>query len=67
MDLENGIIRKPRTKKRNTNKDPMPTAQTPAEAAKKLLTQTKISKKINYAAIDHLFEDSLKLKTETEK
>jgi len=64
MDLENGVVRKPRTKKRNTNKDPAPTAQTPAEAAKKLLTQTKISKKINYAAIDHLFEDSFKLKNE---
>ncbi|CAO3616901.1 unnamed protein product [Cunninghamella blakesleeana] len=53
VDKKNGVYTK-RTKPSKRKK--LPTASTPAEAAKQLLNTRKISKKINQAVFDDMFE-----------
>ncbi|KAI8381450.1 uncharacterized protein BYT42DRAFT_613227 [Radiomyces spectabilis] len=52
MDRQNGII----PKKRGTKRKKLPQASTPAEAAKQLMVTKKISRKINQAVFDDMFE-----------
>ncbi|KAG0131303.1 cyclin-like protein [Tuber indicum] len=58
-DLRNGIIKTARKRKRNkprdSNSEDM--AATPADSAKNMLMRRSYSKKINYKAIEGLFED----------
>ncbi|KAK9475213.1 Brf1-like TBP-binding domain-containing protein [Dipodascopsis tothii] len=62
QDQKNGIIRAPVKRKRNKPKDSsmenLP--ETPAESAKAMLQKKALSKKINYAALDHLFNKTKK-------
>jgi transcription factor IIIB 90 kDa subunit len=58
-DERNGIIKTARkrrkTKPRDSNSEDL--ASTPAESAKAMLQRRSYSKKINYKAIEGLFED----------
>lgn len=56
-DEKNGIVRQPRKRKRTKPKDSTSEnlPETPAESAKAMLQTKVMSKKINYAAMDHLF------------
>ncbi|KAK9466302.1 Brf1-like TBP-binding domain-containing protein [Lipomyces arxii] len=56
-DEKAGIIRQPRKRKRNKPRDSTTEnlPETPAESAKAMLQKKAFSKKINYAAMDHLF------------
>ncbi|KAK7207294.1 Brf1-like TBP-binding domain-containing protein [Myxozyma melibiosi] len=61
-DAKNGIVRQPRKRKRNKPKDSTSEnlPETPAESAKAMLVKKVLSKKINYAAMDHLFNKTRK-------
>ncbi|KAI8093554.1 uncharacterized protein BX664DRAFT_384967 [Halteromyces radiatus] len=52
MDKKNGVY----TRKAKGKRKRLPTAATPAEAAKQLLNTRKISRKINQAVFDDMFE-----------
>ena len=54
-DREKGILPKPKPKRKRKD-EPLPIAETAAEAAIQVLSQKKISKKINYAVLENLFE-----------
>ncbi|KAI8343021.1 hypothetical protein BC941DRAFT_492198 [Chlamydoabsidia padenii] len=53
MDKKNGVYTK---RSKGTKRKKLPTASTPAEAAKRLLNTRKISRKINQAVFDDMFE-----------
>ncbi|KAK9370723.1 Brf1-like TBP-binding domain-containing protein [Lipomyces kononenkoae] len=61
-DQKAGIVRAPRKRKRNKPRDSTTEnlPETPAESAKAMLQKKAFSKKINYAALDHLFNESRK-------
>ena len=58
-DLRNGIIKTARKRKKNKHRDSnnKEMAATPADSAKNMLMRRSYSKKINYKAIEGLFED----------
>lgn len=58
-DLRNGISKptKKRVKKKPRDSNSEDMAATPAESAKQMLQRRSYSKKINYKAIEGLFED----------
>ncbi|KAK9456581.1 Brf1-like TBP-binding domain-containing protein [Dipodascopsis uninucleata] len=61
-DQKAGIVRAPRKRKRNKPRDSTTEnlPETPAESAKAMLQKKAFSKKINYAALDHLFNKAKK-------
>ncbi|KAK9493924.1 Brf1-like TBP-binding domain-containing protein [Lipomyces doorenjongii] len=61
-DQKAGIVRAPRKRKRNKPRDSTTEnlPETPAESAKAMLQKKAFSKKINYAALDHLFNKANK-------
>ncbi|KAJ8101811.1 Brf1-like TBP-binding domain-containing protein [Lipomyces tetrasporus] len=61
-DQKAGIVRVPRKRKRNKPRDSTTEnlPETPAESAKAMLQKKAFSKKINYAALDHLFNKAKK-------
>ncbi|CAO3618959.1 unnamed protein product [Cunninghamella echinulata] len=55
MDKKNGVYTK---RNKSSKRKKLPAASTPAEAAKQLLNTRKISKKINQAVFDDMFESA---------